>query len=100
MGKKYDEYGFRINPKKKINKKDRSKIEKNASRGIIYTVIIVLIIIICFIASFFSGYIAWNCYANNLKTIRVIKTILAAIFFYMYLPYFILLRVVLKVPCF
>lgn len=98
MGKKYDEYGFRVNPtKQKTNHKDE---EAKKLRGIIYTIIIVLLIIICIIGCSLSGYIAWNCYANNLTAIRVVKTILATIFFYLYIPYFILLRVILKSPCF
>jgi hypothetical protein len=101
MGKKYDEYGFRINPKKeKKTTSDKLKVSQKEKRGVILTVVIVTIIVICILGCFFSGYIAWNCYANNLQTIRVVKTILATIFFYLYIPYFVLLRVVLKVPCF
>ena len=78
MGKKYDEYGFRINPtKKKTTTKDE---EASRVRGIIYVIIIVFVILLCVFGCSISGYIAWNCYANNLKPIRVIKTILATVF--------------------
>ena len=100
---KYDEYGFRINPKKDTPKKKPQQVkdqDNKSKRRTVYLVIGFIILIGCIICSILSGFIAWNCYANNLKQIRIFKTILASIFFYLYLPYFFLLRVILQQGCF
>ena len=96
--KKYDLYGFRIKPKKKsYNKNDNINRKKTFTLvGLIFFFIFILVILF---TSLISGYIAWYCYANDLYKIRVIKTILAFIFSYLYLPYFILMRIILKTPC-
>ncbi len=95
----YDEYGFRITPKK-----ETSTITENPNttdrKKTIYTAIAICILIGLIVGCFLAGFVAWNCYANNLKNVRIVKTILAVLFFYLYLPYFFLLRVVLQQPCF
>ena len=95
---KYDSYGFRIKPKKN-NGNSSSNNTSNKSYSIIGLVVTFILLLICFLLMLISGYISWFCYANDLPSIRLLKTILAAIFFYLYLPYFIFLRIILKTPC-
>ena len=100
---KYDEYGFRLTPperKTKPKNPDRVAQETKKNKKTVYTILAICFLVGMIIASLLSGYIAWNCYANNLKNIRIFKTILAMMFSYLYLPYFFLLRVVLQQPCF
>ncbi len=96
----YDEYGFRITPKKETPAPTTENPDTTDKKKTIYTAIAIIIFIGSIIGCFLSGFIAWNCYANNLKNVRIVKTILAVLFFYLYLPYFFLLRVVLQQPCF
>lgn len=103
VNKKYDEYGFRTPPSKgktKPKNPDRKGEATQKSKKTVGIIIGICFLVGIIIVSIFSGFIAWNCYANNLKNIRIIKTILATIFFYLYLPYFFLLRVILQQPCF
>lgn len=106
--KKYDEYGFRITPSKTsppappsaeelatIDERNREKRKQTMS-----IVFVVGCIITAIVAAFLAGFIAWNCYANDLKWIRRAKTIAAFFFSFPYLAYFFILRFVLQVPCF
>ena len=95
---KYDSYGFRIKPKK-TNNNNSTNNDSNKKYSIIGLVITFILLLVCFALMLMSGYIAWYCYANDLPSIRVLKSLLAAIFFYLYLPYFIFLRIILKTPC-
>lgn len=100
---KYDEYGFRIQPTKTVVKPTTSTTEqeKNAkNRKIIFIIIAIIVGIAIICGSILSGFIAWNCYGDNLKYVRIVKTVLAVCFSYLYLPYFFILRVILKQPCF
>lgn len=96
----YDEYGFRITPKKETPVSTTENPDTTDKKKTIYTAIGIMIVVGSIIGCFLAGFISWNCYANNLKNVRIVKTILAVLFFYLYLPYFFLLRVVLQQPCF
>jgi cytochrome b subunit of formate dehydrogenase len=101
--KKYDIYGFRIKPKKSKNIYSKNNIDKYKETKKTFTILglvcLFIFILFCIFLALLSGYISWNCYANDLKNIRIIKTIFAVLFFYFYLPYFVVLRIFLKVPC-
>ena len=96
--KKYDLYGFRIKPKK-----NRSisvdNVNKKKTFTLIGLILFFIFILVILFTSLISSYIAWYCYANDLYQIRIVKTILAFIFSYLYIPYFILMRIILKKPC-
>lgn len=97
--KKYDSYGFRIKPKKNVSKKVDEYQTTKKSIGIFTLILIFICLLVGLFLMSIAGYISWYCYANDLRYIRIGKTILASIFFYLYIPYFIFLRVVLKSPC-
>jgi hypothetical protein len=100
----YDSYGFRTTPKKEspqpkpdsTNMADRAKAHTSKFKKAMYIVGFIVVVV----AAFLSGFIAWNCYANDLHIIRLLKTCVAFTFGIPYLGYFILLRVILQVPCF
>ena len=94
---KYDIYGFRTKPKKRNYSNKRPK--KTSSWRIFTIILICFFVMIGLVLSGLSAYISWNCYANDLHNIRVIKTVLSTVFFYLYLPYFYFKRIILKVPC-
>ena len=100
---KYDDYGFRVEP---VNNNPPDELKKNQETNItnkkktIYTTIAIILFILFILSCFLAGFIAWNCYSNNLTSIRFAKTVISTIFPYLYLPYFFLLRVILKQPCF
>ena len=101
--KRYDSYGFRTTPKKdapppadRENMAESIKAKKSKFKKAIYVVGFIVVVV----AAFLSGFIAWNCYANDLHLIRLLKTCTAFTFGIPYLGYFILLRVILQVPCF
>ena len=101
--KRYDSYGFRTTPKKEApppadreNTAERMKAKKSKFKTAIHIFGFIAVVV----AAFLSGFIAWNCFANDLHLIRLLKTCLAFTFGIPYLGYFILLRVILQVPCF
>ena len=101
--KRYDSYGFRTTPKKEVpppadrdNMAERTKTQKSKFKKAMYIFGFIAVVV----AAFLSGFIAWNCYANDLHLIRLLKTCVAFTFGIPYLGYFILLRVILQVPCF
>lgn len=96
--KKYDSYGFRIKPKINQNNNTKNKIE-NSNYSFLGLIITFIVLIGVFTLMLISGYISWNCYANDLPSVRLLKTILASVFFYLYLPYFLFMRIILKTPC-
>lgn len=96
--KKYDLYGFRIKPKKRSYTK-QDNIDRKKTFTIVGMLFFFIFILVILFTSMISSYIAWYCYANDIFNIRVVKTILAFIFSYLYLPYFILMRIILKKPC-
>ena len=98
----YDEYGFRnYTPGVSLDDTiiNTRKQQSNNKKRTIYLVIGGIIFVGFIISCILSGFIAWNCYANNLTTIRFGKTTIATIFPYLYLPYFFILRVILQQPC-
>ena len=98
--KKYDKYGFRKKPKVKAKNESKNKYDNLKQTFTIIGLIGFFIFgVVTILMMFVSGFIAWNCYANDLHQIRLIKTFLAIIFCYLYIPYFIFLRIVLKSPC-
>ncbi len=98
----YDEYGFPITPKEETPKPTPLPVTTSSgnSKKTMYMMFGLIFFVILLALGLLSGFIAWNCYANNLTKIRIIKTILATLFFYLYLPYFFLLRVILQQACF
>lgn len=98
--KKYDIYGFRIKPKSD-NISNMTNLSHNTKKSIGNWGLILGFMVFFFIVLFacISAYIAWYCYANDLMEFRIAKTFLATMFFYLYLPYFVFLRVFMKVPC-
>ena len=46
-----------------------------------------------------AGYLAWNCNANQKSWIRILNTIIAAVFSGLYMLYYLVYRVILGVPC-
>ena len=98
--RKFDRYGFRIKPKKNNILSVNNNLDTTKKTFTILGIIMILIFSLIFIfMMFISGYISWNCYANDLRQFRLIKTALAVIFCYLYLPYFIFMRIILRVPC-
>ena len=100
LNKKYDRYGFRIKPKKNNIKTSFNNLNSTRNTFTILGLIMFFIFSLIFIfMMYISGYIAWYCYANDLPKFRIFKTILASLFCYLYLPYFVFMRIILKVPC-
>ena len=102
---KYDAYGFRITPKTlpttpppSYTETTEERLSKGKKR--FKTVMFIFGGIALVVAALLSGFIAWNCYANDLHLIRLCKTLAAFVFGIPYLCYFFILRVVLQVPCF
>ncbi len=98
MGKdKTDSYGFPNEPENtNVSEGDIPRKSHVSVKGILLGCFIVFYII----SVILSGYLAWHCYAVDLKLVRVFKTVLACIFSYLFLAYFFVLRVLLKVPCY
>ncbi len=51
------------------------------------------------ILAIIAGYLAWNCNANEKSWIRILNTIIAAVFSGLYMLYYLVYRVILGVSC-
>ena len=58
-----------------------------------------ILAILNIILAILAGYLCWNCNANHGTLVRVIFTIIAAVFSGLYILYYFVAHVLMRIPC-